>query len=270
MVNNMKRMFYLSYVYDINGYDRLNLENNPSLKELDEIVSEFNNANEVRNAYLREYNISKKGRICIVFEDLDEKKKQLDEYNKAPEWAKESIKNGFSYAHIIPIMYNDKKLLDFPSCLNILKSKLHKWEIQKTILFDAKTNKGLAFKRNKKYIFETEEELDYIDNLADYKMAFDLFLKRITKESPEDQYFYCRALMHICKLTLTTVKTRFGRIVVYDDNIAKRKKLLTTTEILEEEAKNMDDFYTYHDLDEVIKYSPNKNRPIGSEGKKRK
>ena len=43
----MNRMFYLSIVYDADGYDRLDLTKRNKLQDLDEIMSEFNNKDEV-------------------------------------------------------------------------------------------------------------------------------------------------------------------------------------------------------------------------------
>ena len=265
----MNRMFYLSLVFDINGYDRLDLVKNPSLKKLDEIVSNYHDANEVIEAYLSEYNINKKGRVCMIFEDLDEKKKQLDHYNGANEEDKERIKADFSYVHVIPVMYKGRKLLNFASCLPLLRNRLHNIKTQVAILYDIVEQNGEKKKFNKKYIFNDEQEIDLIDNEADFHGAVNHLLDRLKNEPADEQYFVCRTLMNICKLTVNEFKTRFGKLVVYEDAKERRNKKLTKTEILEEETKNMDDFYTYHDLDEVIKYSPDENRPIGSERRNR-
>ena len=264
----MPRKFYLSIVYDANGYDRLDLTSKDTLKELDELISEFSNRNDVIMAYLNEYNIDKKkGRVCIVYEDLDIKKKQIDRYSKLSEEDKERFKDSFTYAHIIPIMYNKRKLLGIKECISILKRSLYKKEIVDSIMCDKETNKGLKLKTNKRYLFETEEEQDYLYNLHDYHTAVALFLQRIAKEKPDNQYLYCRSLIDVCNLGLSIVKTRNGKIKIRDGNMEKNSKNmfeLTKSEILEQESEDMESFYLYNDLDEVIKYSPDMNKPIGS------
>ena len=269
MVNNMARRFYLSLVYDINGYDRLDLTSKKSLKELDEIVSNFNDRNEVIEAYLGEYNIDKKkGRVCIIYEDTEVKKKELEEYDLVDDKRKEEVKNNFSYAHVIPIMYKNKRLMNIEACIMSLKHQLHQEEMIKVIMHDKKTKDGYIIKRNKRYLFETEEEKDYLYNLYDYHTAVSLFLKRIKKSNPDDQYFYCRSLMDVCNLSIG-VKKKVTNLYINEKNIKKLKKFeISEIDILEEESNDMDSFYTYHDLDEVIRLSPDSNRPIGSERKK--
>ncbi len=268
------RRFYLSIVYDANGYDRLDLENKDSLMELDNLISKYKNRNEVFDKYLSEYNIDKKkGKVCIIYEDLDIKNKQRDRFNKLSEEDKERFKNSFTYAHIIPIMYNKRKLLSIKECINILKKSLYKREIHDSIMHDKETKDGQKLKTNKRYLFETEEEQDYLYNLRDYHTAVALFLRRIAKEKPENQYLYCRSLIDVCNLGLSLVKTRKGKIKIRDGNLEKNSKNtfeLTKSEILEQESEDMESFYLYNDLDDVIKYSPNMNRPIGSVGKRLK
>ena len=91
-------------------------------------------------------------------------------------------------------------------------------------------------------------------------------------EDPDTQYFYFRSLIDVCKLGISVVKTRNGNINIRDGNVGKHnrnKYELTMSEKLEIETKDMDEFYLHHDLDDVIKYSPNIYRPIGSERKKK-
>ena len=262
--DKMARRFYLSIVYDANGYDRFDILSNNSLKELDLVVSNFNNRDEIMEAYLNEYNIDKKkGRICIVYEDMEVKRKELDEYNSVDNEYKERLKKEFTYAHIIPIMYKNRRLMNLDECLIILKRKLNNKKIIDSIMFD-KEKDGLLIKKNKRYIFETEEEKDLINILSSYHEAISHFLKRITKANEEDKYFYCRTLIDICELSISTVKTKIGNIKIRDGNI----HLLSDSDKLEIEANDMDSFYINHDLDEVIRLSLDSNRPIGSERKR--
>ena len=269
--DKMARRFYLSIVYDANGYDRFDILSNNSLKELDLIVSNFNNRDEIMEAYLSEYNIDKKkGRLCILYEDTIIKRRELDEYNSVDKEYKERLKKEFSYAHIIPIMYKNRRLMNLDECLIILKRKLHNKKIIDSIMYD-KVKNGLLIKKNKKYIFETEEEKDLINNLCDYHEAISHFLKRINKASEEDIYFYCRTLLDICELSISTVKTKVGNINIRDGNLRKLKNIdfLSESDKLEIDANDMDSFYIKHDLDEVIRLSPDSKRPIGSERKKK-
>ncbi len=266
----MARLFHLSYVYDINGYDRSDFMDNYSLEELDKDVSVFSDAKDVLSNYPYDYDPTRRGRVCIVFEDLDEKAKQLKELREAPPEARARIQRDFSYVHIIPIMYNNQKIVSFDSCYAMLKRALHKNNILNKIIRNGVTKKGYILKTNKMYIFKNEEERDLIINEANYREAIDIFLKRLKNETEEEKYFVCRALMHICKLGLTIVKTRIGKLVVYEDAIARSKKGFTKTEEIEEFADDMDELYSRYDLDEIIKYSPDETRPIGSESEEKK
>ena len=267
----MARKFYLSIVYDANGYNRFDILNNDSLKELDNIISKFKNRKEIMEAYLNEYNIDKKkGRLCIVYEDTLEKKRQLDEYHSLPEDKKDIFKQEFTYAHIIPIMYKNRRLMNLDACILVLKNKLRKPEIIKSIMIDKEKQDGLYIRKNKQYLFETEEEQDLIKNMANYREAIDLFLKRITKANEEDKYFYCRSLIDICELSISTINTKVGKITVRDGNMKDftYQDIMTDSDRLVLDSEDMDNFYILHDLDEVIRNSSNSNRPIGSEGKK--
>ena len=280
----MEKMFYLSLVYDINGYDRLDLITNPSLKEIDDIISEFSSATEVKEAFLSDLNINKRGRICLLLEDLKEKEKQLNHYNCANEEDKERIKKDFSYVHMIPVKYKNTELLGNDSCLYMIKRKLKIPAVLYAILFnqvrDPRTKKiiyvnpdnvynddGVLLKTNKKYLLN-EKELSYINDGL-FKEARESFITRLNTTSDEELYFIYRALMSECKLFKRIINTKFGRLVVFDNDKHRRKRTLTQTEILEEESKNMDDFWTYHDLDEIIKYSKDENKPITSERRNR-
>lgn len=268
----MAKRFYLSFVYDVNGYDRYDMVSSDSLEKLDEVVSDFNNRNEVLDAYMNEFNIDrKKGKVCIIFEDLDIKKKEIKEYGEPSTHTKEEINKLYSYAHLIPIMYKNERLMNIDACLINIKHKLFNPKVIEAITEDLITKDKKRISINKKYIFETEEEKHLVDIDSDYKEALDIFYRRLKKSSPEEQYFYCRCLMDLCGLRVKEKK----KVTNLRINKKKLEKIikdseLTPSEMLERETEDMDEFYLHHDLDEVILLSPNSNRPIGSEGKKRK
>ena len=268
----MARKFYLSLVYDADGYNRFDLASKSRLQEMDLLMSNFKNREEVVEAYLSEYNIDKKkGKLCIIYEDTDVKKREMSVYGPPENHPKEEIANLYSYAHIIPVLYKDERLMNIDACLLTIKEKLHNHEIRDSIMINHRSKDGKYFKTNKRYLFETEEEQDYISRLNDYDNAIYLFLRRIKKASEDDKYFYCRSLMKICGLKIKEKK----KVTNIKINKKKLNEIissyeLTESEKLERETINMDEFYLHHDLDEVIKLSPNSNRPIGSEGKKRR
>lgn len=271
----MTRKFYLSMVYDAYGYDRIDLVSSDSLKKLDQIISQFSNRNEVVEKYLGEYNIDKKkGKVCLIYEDVDTKRREIRIYGIPEKYSPRERGEKYSYAHIIPIMYKNRRLMKIEACLLKLKRLLRDCDIIDSIMLDNYSEDKRRIKTNNKYLFETEEEKDYIDTESNYKAAINLFLKRIDNENEDDQYFYCRSLIDICKLGVTIIKTKKSTIDVYD-GMPKRTWIcnreipeLTESEKLELETHDMDEFYLHHDLDEVIRLSPNDKRPIGSEGRK--
>ena len=270
----MNRMFYLSIVYDTYGYDRLDLAKRERLQELDEIVSNFRNKDEVLEAYLTEYDIDKtKGKLCIVYEDLDKKKKELRAYNLTGPEYKKQINSNLTYAHIIPIMYKNEKLMNMDDCLSKLKLELSKKSIRDSIFLDrnvTRKDKQQIIETNKKYLFETENEQEILRNTANDSEVVKTFLSRIKYASEDTKYFYYRSLMRICKLSIkekkkvTNLKINAKELKNYLD-----KSELTESEKLEEEANDMESFYLNHDLDEVILNSPNSKEPIGSIEKRR-
>ena len=266
----MARKFYLSFVNDLNGYDRYDMVSKDSLQELDEIVSNFKNRNEVIAAYLNEYNIDeKRGKVCIVYEDTLIKEKELKSYGYPSEHSKKDIDRLYTYAHTIPIMYSDKRLMKLDTCLQVLKYKLFNPNVIIAITQDLISKKRQIISINKKYIFETEEEKDLVNNESKYKEALELFYKRLNKSSLEDKYFYCRVLAKICNLFIKE-KKKVTNLKINNQKLKSIQKniQLTESEQLEIESEDMDSFYINHDLDEVIRLSPNSNKPIGSEGKK--
>ena len=274
----MARMFYLSIVYDANGYDRYDIISKKTLRELDKIIANYSNRNEIIDNYLGEYNIDKsRGKVCIIYEDLELKKKELSFYDSVSDsMHKERLKKDFSYAHIIPILYNKRRLLDLNACLLILERKLEVHDVIDSIMLNHVSKKGEVIKTNKRYLFETEEEQDLINNECKYKEAISCFLKRLKNESPDELYFYCRALIDTCELGIKIIRTNRGTIESRDFNMKKLKNsnilnddLLTDSERLITDARDMESFYLYHDLDEVIRQSKDANRPIGSEGRKK-
>lgn len=273
----MDRMFYLSIVYDANGYDRFDLTKRKRLQDLDEIVSNFRNKEEVYEAYLNGYNIDKKeGKLCIVYEDLETKRKELKEYNQTGLEIKDQISDKLTYAHIIPIMYKNKRLMNNEACLIALRHHLHNPVIVESIMQDKIVDvngKKRRISKNKRYLFETENEQDLLYKYKKTKETIEEFLSRIKRAHPDTQYFYFRSLMDICNLSVNT-KT-VNNLSINDKAIIKSlkgKKIDETDkqEELEEDSKDMENFYLYHDLDEVIKFSPDSNRPIGSEGRKKR
>ena len=266
----MARKFYLSLVYDADGYDRYDITSKSRLQDIDLLMSNFNNRDEVVEAYLGEYNIDKKkGKLCIIYEDTDVKKKEIEMYGLPESHSKEEIDKLYTYAHIIPVLYKNERLMNIDTCLLILKEKLPKKEIRDSVMINHRTKDGKYLKTNKRYLFETEEEQDYITRLSDYDSAIYLFLKRIKKASDDDKYFYCRSLMKMCGLK---IKKKVANLKINKKKLDKMisNYELTESEKLERETIDMDEFYLHHDLDEVIKLSPDSNRPIGSEGKKKR
>jgi len=262
----MTKMFYLSIVYNNNLYNRYDILKDSSLQKLDSIIGEYQNREEIIKKYLSDYNQSiTRGKICVIYEDLDLKKKELSE---------DRSNNNFTYAHIIPIMYKNKRLMNIEECLIILKHKLHQRDIIESIMLDRFSRDGKRINVNKRYLFETEEEKDYLYKLCDYQTAMSLFLKRLKKMNDDDKYFYCRLLMNICNLSISTLKIQKGKIQIHDDNIKKYSQTvnsaLTKEENIENDVIDMESFYTKYDLDEVIKHSPDNNKPIGSVGKGKK
>ena len=267
----MARRFYLSIVYDVNGYDRQDLTSRDSLKELDEIVSNYRDRNEVIAAYNGEYNTDKKkGRVCIVYEDTEVKEREIKLYGPPENYPKEERDKLFTYAHLIPVMYSDRRLMNLEACILKLKHQLFIPEVIEAIMLNLKTKKGQIIRINKKYIFETGYEKDLIERFADRKEALGAFYQRLKKASPEEQYFYCRVLMDICDLSIKKEKKVKNLKVKRKIKDIDKEYALTPTEQLERETIDMDEFYLHHDLDEVVRLSPNENRPIGSERKKKK
>lgn len=268
----MARKFYLSFVYDLNGYDRFDILSSNSLKEIDNILANFKNRNEVLDKYFKDYNIDrKKGKVCIVYEDTDIKKREIKAHGLPEDHSKEDIERLYTYSHIIPVMYQNEKLMSIDSCLYILKYKLFDPEVIKAITQDLITNNKQVISINKKYIFEIDEEADLVNNESKYREALDLFYKRLKKSNIDDQYFYCRTLVNICGLSYK-IKKKVSNLKVNKDKLDKILKTaeLTETEKLEQDANDMETFYLKHDLDDVINLSPDKDRPIGSVGKGKK
>ena len=274
----MNRMFYLSIVYDINGYNRLDLEKRARLQELDELIAQYKNNDEIKEHYpLVKKN---KGRLCIIYEDLDEKKRELDEYRGVDESRKKELREKFSYAHTIPIIPSNERLLTLETCILLLNIRMRDHGMIDRIMGKVKTDKNKpAMKlndnvhRDKKYIFESDDEKYSLNTLSDEYDAVDRFLERIKHVDEDTLYFYARTLMVM--RGLTTKKKVVTHLTLNEKELLrliKKRSIYDSTieEDLEEESKNMDDFYIRHDLDEVIKYSPNSNRPIGSEGRKKK
>lgn len=273
----MNRMFYLSIVYDADGYDRLDLTKRARLQDLDDLMSEFNNKEEVLQTYLTEYNIDKKdGRLCIVYEDLDVKKKEMDEYGLTGLEYKDQIDKRLTYAHIIPILYKNDRLLNTETCFIEARKKLRDSDIVKSIMQNKKVTrngKDYYIKTNKRYIFETENEQDILYNEQNTKLAIEEFLVRLKRSNPDDQYFYFRVLMDICGLRKSSKK--ISNLSVNEKNLLKAIKSKKIDEIeevaiLEKESEDMESFYLTHDLDDVTRLSYDSNRPIGSVGRKKK
>ena len=269
----MDRMFYLSIVYDMYGYNRLDLTKRKRLQDLDEILSEFNNKQEVLEAYLSDRNIDrKKGRLCIVYEDLELKQKELKDHNISGLITDKETSDKLSYAHIIPIMYKNERLMNSEACLLTLKHKLRDKDIRDSIFINRKEKRNgqeIVIKTNKRYLFESDNEKSILND-ADYKSVVENFLVRLKNMKPESQYFYFRSLMDICGLRVKE-KQKVTNLHI-NKNVLKKGLSsfeLTKEEKLELESNDMDSFYIYHDLDEVVNLSPNKNRPIGSERKKK-
>ena len=52
------------------------------------------------------------------------------------------------------------------------------------------------------------------------------------------------------------------------DRTMRYRDIMTETDKLIDESTDMEEFYLWHDLDEVIRLSPWKKRPIGSKERK--
>ena len=272
----MDRMFYLSIVYDANGYDRFDLVKKERLQDIDDIIADFPNRSDIRNKYISQYNINKKmGRLCIIYEDLETKRKELREYHQTGFEYKNEISDKLTYAHIIPIIEKNKRLKNFDTCLMELNHKLRDKDIQKRMLSDRiveRNGKKLLIKSNKAYLLETENEKNLLYKDGRVSEAMEEFISRMKRANPDTKYFIFRSLMDVCELSIN--KKNVSNLTINEKNMIKslkNKKIdeVDETTILEEESKNMEEFYTYHDLDEVIKFSPDSNRPIGSEGRKK-
>lgn len=270
MVKRMAKMFYLSFVYDLNGYDRYDMLSSNSLKDLDDVIAKYKNRDEILNHYMKDYHFDKRrGKVCIIFEDTDIKKREINLYGPPEAHTKKEINELYTYAHQIKVLYNDERLMNLEACLEKIKYKIFNKKVIDAIMLDIKTNDNKLISINKKFIFETENEKNLVEKDRDYDEAMACFWRRLKKESPDEQYFYCRVLVDICGLSYP-VKKKVANLKVNTKKINEISDLkLTTTEILENESNNMDDLYTYYDLDYVIKHSPDSNRPIGSEGKKK-
>lgn len=271
-------MFYLSIVFDYDGYDRLDLMEDNRLAAIDNFLLDHKNNRDIIDYFLSNMKVSnKKGKICIIYEDLDQKRKQLRDYNDAKAEDKEKIKSKFSYAHIIPKIPNSKRLLNKDVCISLLNARLRDDNIIRRIMDNKiikQKGKEIHLKSNKKYIFENEEEKDFLSEYNyDEKEAIERFLARLPRTNPETLYFYFRSLMDICELTIS--KKAVANLSVREKKIVhffKKRDILSSTseEDLIEDSKDMESFYTYHDLDEVIRLSPDSNRPIGSESEETK
>ena len=280
---SMARMFYLSLVYDANGYRRYDMLKRESLKELDSIISQFKNREEVLKAYFPNYEKGKqKGKVCIIYEDLDLKMKQLEEARGLSDEMQEKLKKNYDFAHIIPILYKNRRMIDINSCIYNLKARKNRWKTITAIMFNVVNDNGdVVAKTNKRYIFELGEEKRLIEEEHNYREALNWFIKRVEKSSYDDQYFYFRTLIDILHLSVRTIQTKIGKVEVCEENMKdslitkweleremKYRDIMNEKDQLEEDAKDMESFYIIHDLDEVIKLSPNEKRPIGSSVRK--
>ena len=281
----MARMFYLSLVYDASGYRRYDMLKYESLKELDDIISQFKDREEVLKTYFPNYEKGKqKGKVCIVYEDLDLKKKQLEEASGINKERQEDLEKNYDFAHIIPILYKNKRMIDIKSCIYNLKARKNNWKTISAIMFNTVDEKGnIIAKTNKRFIFELGEEKRLIEEKQDYREAINWFIKRVEKASYDDQYFYFRALMYILNLSISTIETKVGKIEVREESIKdllideweierkmRYRDIMSDQDRLMEDSQDMETFYLKHDLDEVIKISQNAKKPIGSVGKRLK
>lgn len=281
----MARMFYLSLVYDASGYRRYDMLKYESLKELDDIISQFKDREEVLKTYFPNYEKGKqKGKVCIVYEDLDLKKKQLEEASGINKERQEDLEKNYDFAHIIPILYKNKRMIDIKSCIYNLKARKNNWKTISAIMFNTVDEKGdIIAKTNKRFIFELGEEKRLIEEKQDYREAINWFIKRVEKASYDDQYFYFRALMYILNLSISTIETKVGKIEVREESIKdllideweierkmRYRDIMSDCDRLIEDSQDMETFYLKHDLDEVIKISQNAKKPIGSVGKRLK
>ena len=281
----MARMFYLSLVYDASGYRRYDMLKYESLKELDDIISQFKDREEVLKTYFPNYEKGKqKGKVCIVYEDLELKKKQLEEASGISKERQEDLEMNYDFAHIIPILYKNKRMIDIKSCIYNLKARKNNWKTISAIMFNTVDEKGdVIAKTNKRFIFELGEEKRLIEEKQDYREAINWFIKRVEKASYDDQYFYFRALMYILNLSISTIETKVGKIEVREESIKdllideweierkmRYRDIMSDRDRLIEDSQDMETFYLKHDLDEVIKISQNAKKPIGSVGKRLK
>lgn len=265
----MARIFYLSYVYNNDIYCRHNFIKFSSLQELDSYVIKFSGPEGIFDEF--EFDPSGQGKVHIVFEDTIVKKEEEMKYEKASVENKEKIKRSFSYAHIIPIMYADRRLLNFRKCYQILQRALLNSDVIETIICDqvkkSANNETVVLSTNKRYIFEGKE-CELLPQTNRYHELMVMFLKRLLTETEDNQYFYCRTLMRICNLFVSTKdKKNIEDLWPLPPN---RDSEINRREQMEYDSGNMETFYELWDLDQVINVSENSDRPIGSERKERR
>lgn len=259
----MKGKFYLSYVYDGEGYIRHDFTYFNSLMELDSYTTKFNGPSDIFDEF--DFEPNGHGKVHIIFEDIEKKKEQLMKYSEASEEEKEEVNRMFSYAHIIPILYANERLANFEICLERIRARLND---PKTIsgIFDNVSNQNNHLRTNKRYIFQGQTEHRLLANRNDYPQLMYYFYKRLAKiENENTRYFYCRVLMGIYDLSIKLNKG-FNERDLWPINLNYDPDFEERTQI-EEASGDMESFYAVHDLDRVIKLSLDSSKPIGSEGK---
>lgn len=264
----MARVFYLSYVYSNDIYCRHDFIGFSSLQELDSYIIKFSGPEDIFDEFNFEAN--GRGKVHVVFEDTERKKEQLMKYEEANEEEKRKIESRFSYAHIIPVMYADRRLLNFQKCYRILQSALLNSGIIEAVMSNQNRNLGngesVVLDTNKRYIFEGKE-CNLLTQRNKYRELMVMFLNRLLTETEDNQYFYCRTLMRMCKLYVDTKdKISIEGLWPLPPN---RDFELSSKEQIEYDSGDMETFYKKWDLDQVINASDS-GIPIGSEGKEKK
>lgn len=244
--------FSLSIVLDKNGYNRQDLYQTNTLKEMDDYLLGFKDYLEIREkycdsvqefllenmAYIRESerknNRLNNGRICIVY---------IGRNNQI---------------RMFPIIYRDSpKLLRSDSCLRKIHRQLDN---------DDKLRELLNTKRYLLSQYEIDLLSDYLMHPVSYKrykhIMINDFIARLNNLSDDKLYMYLRSLMNLCDLSNNkqVIVTKHGNICLNEDNILthgvlKRDMIRNGCDdvlflnLFQE--KNYDELYRLYDIDEM-------------------
>lgn len=240
-------VFHLSFLLDSVGYNRIDLINSNSLRELDNfIMKNFKSSQDVRERYSEEIS-----EFCLNNMNFIQKENKRNQRN----WTgsiviiAERHNDKVNYFHKIKVMYhNSLKLLTFKETIKKIKNKMH----DKKILNEMRTKKAFLFSENEKDLLRKNDK-EYSDYFLN--MAIDFFINRL-KKNDEWSYYCRRTLTNLCELDQKEIALSKGKLKITDLEVSNNYVLKHAPSSVHFEEtlnkKDNEELFNFYDLDEII------------------